>query len=322
MATLGGPAHAVSVQTNGRQQGGPAVPVAVVTDGRAVQAGPAAPVYVVTSGPVQGGPAVPVVAAAGAVVAAGPAMPVYVVSGSLGGADPMAYTNKVKATASANLIGYWPLAEAAGATVAVDESGNGRNGAYKASGEPIAGQTGIGDGRTSDLFDGSNDFIDLYSASLAAAFNNGELTVAIWFKEATGALTDGTTDRAVVLQADASNRVTLGKSNVNNQCNGSYIAGGTTKSLNVTVSDTNWHFLALTVSKSADQVKVYLDGAQIGATATGLGVWAGALASATTCLGSASSTAPGNVHNGNLAHAMLWTTPLSAAQIAALAVVP
>lgn len=96
MATQGGPAQSVSVQTNGQRQGGPAQPVAVVSDGRAQVAGPAQPVYVVTSGPVLGGPALPIVAAAaGSKVAAGTAIPVYVVSGSLGGTlfDPTQITS-------------------------------------------------------------------------------------------------------------------------------------------------------------------------------------------------------------------------------------
>lgn len=37
-----------------------------------------------------------------------------------GGADPLAYTNKVIALSP---IAYWPLAEAAGATVMLDEIG-------------------------------------------------------------------------------------------------------------------------------------------------------------------------------------------------------
>jgi len=92
MATQGGPARPVSVQTGGQRIGGPAIPIAVVTDGRAVEGGPAMPIMVVTSGPVQGGPALPVVVATGAQasqVAAGTAIPAYVVSGSLGGSPPV-----------------------------------------------------------------------------------------------------------------------------------------------------------------------------------------------------------------------------------------
>ena len=74
------------------------------------------------------------------------------------------YTGKIQALGP---IAYWPLSEASGTTI-VDASGNARNGAYTAV---TLGQAGIGDGRTSASFDGSTSFGDLYSASLAGAFN-------------------------------------------------------------------------------------------------------------------------------------------------------
>lgn len=115
MATQGGPAKQVSVQTGGRQQGGAAIPIAVVTDGRAVEGGPAVPIYLVTSGPVQGGPALPVVAAAaGARVAGGPAVPAYVVSGSF----------SLPSILSSGLLAEWRFLEGSGTSVA-DSSGNG-----------------------------------------------------------------------------------------------------------------------------------------------------------------------------------------------------
>jgi hypothetical protein len=107
MATQGGPAKPVSVQTGGRQQGGPALPVAVVSDGRATEGGPAMAVYAVTSGPVQGGPAVPIVVATGAQanrIAAGPAVPVYVVSGSLSGGTTDPFTDSYSDTKAAGAV--------------------------------------------------------------------------------------------------------------------------------------------------------------------------------------------------------------------------
>jgi hypothetical protein len=317
MATLGGPALPVSVQT-GQQQAGPAVPVAVVSDGRATQAGPAVPVYVVTSGPVQGGPAVPVVAAAtGATVAGGPAMPVYVVSGSLGGAT-QTYTQKVLATQAANLIAYWPLNEAAGATADNAEGTAARDGTYTGV---TLGATGIGDGNTAASFDGTTSRCNIFTASLNTAFNNQEGTAAIWFQmSGAGVWTDGANRVLLVLQADASNRVLLRKSSANNQLDCFYTAGGTAKQVNPATSTLAWAHLAITWSKSGDAVKVYLNGAQSGATQTGLGVWAGALNNAATVIGAATTT-PTLVTSGSIAHAAVWTTPLSGAQIATLATV-
>jgi hypothetical protein len=318
MATSGGPAKAVSVKTGGRQAGGPAIPIAVVTDGRAVEGGPATPIYIVTSGPVQGGPAQPVVAAAaGRAISGGPAVPAFVVSGSF--SSIFDYTNKVKALSP---IAYWPLAEASGTTV-LDESGNGRNGVYKAAGEPLLGQPGIGDGRTAPLFDGTNDFANVFSASLAAAFSGAEGTVACWCQVANaGVWTDATTRRALYLQADTNNRVILNKTITNNQVTGFHIAGGTSKQvLFNTTGPLTWFHLAMTWSKSADQMKFFVNGTQQGATQTGLGTFVGSLAATTTTIGAADTvgTAP---WAGSLAHAAVWATPLSPTQIASLAVVP
>jgi len=75
-------------------------------------------------------------------------------------------------------IAYWPLWEASGAA-AEDISGNGFDGAYTGV---TLGQDGIGDGNTCPLFDGTNDFLDFYSAGFSSAFN-GELgTIAFWMK--------------------------------------------------------------------------------------------------------------------------------------------
>jgi hypothetical protein len=78
-------------------------------------------------------------------------------------------------------------------------------------------------------------------------------------------------------------------------------------------TDTDWFLLLLTVSKAADQLKFWkrspLDGArgmQIGTTQTGLGTWAGTLAS-TLCVLGAQVTTPTQVHSGWLLGGALWT---------------
>ena len=303
---------------------------AVVVEGRAAVpvyvddtlpiVGPSRAVVVVTSGPMAGGPATPVRVAPVGTNAIGPALPVYVVpgGGSLG-ANPLAYTNKVIALAP---IAYWPLAESSGTTI-VDESGNGRNGVYRASGEPLLGQAGIGDGRTCPLFDGTNDFANVFSASLQGAFNSAEGTLALWFKvAAAGVWTDATTRRLMYFQADASNRVRFEKSTTNNQIAFVYTAGATAKSvLWNNAGPLGWQHIAITWTKSGDQMIAYQNGAQTGATQTALGTWVGNLAATTTAVG-ASDTTGGNPWSGNLAHAAVWASALSAAQIATLAVVP
>ena len=234
-----------------------------------------------------------------------------------GGANVLAYTNKVIALSP---IAYWPLAEAAGATVALDASGNGRNGTYTAV---TLGQPGIGDGRTAAAFDGATSFANVYSASLDGAFNNQELTIACWFQVVAGTWTDATVRCAVHIGNDATNNFNaLVKTGTNNQVRARYVAGATTKTaLFTTAAPVTWQHMAMTVSKSADEMKMYINGVQQGGTQTALGIWAGALVS-TKCTLGAEQTTPSQLWLGNIAHAAVWASALSAAQIATLAVVP
>lgn len=229
--------------------------------------------------------------------------------------DPnLAYTNKLLLLAP---IAYWPMAEASG-SVALDASGNGRNGAYTAV---TLAQTGIGDGRTSASFDGATSYNNVYGASFAGAFNPAEGTLALWCKvSGAGVWTDAATRRIASLRADASNLVNLQKDTSNNSITTSYVAGGTTKSVSVAASATTFFHFACTWSKSADQFKAYVNGAQVGATQTGLGVWTGALSSTLTNIGATSQ--PGNVWSGALAHAVVFARACSAAEVLNMATVP
>ncbi len=233
----------------------------------------------------------------------------------------MPWTNKVNYTQIVQSLGpiaYWPQAEPSG-TVSLDESGNGRNGIYTGV---TLGNAGIGDGRTSAGFDGATSYNNIYSVSLAGAFNSAEGTCLIWGKVfAAGVWTDAAFRRLFVLQTDNNNRVTAYKDGANNTISVLYVAGGTIKSLTITTSTVDWFSLGITWSVSADQVRVYFNGTQSGATLTGLGVWVGAIAATTTVVG-AQNTTPAQVWSGTLAHAAVWSTPLGAAQIARLAVVP
>ena len=228
------------------------------------------------------------------------------------------YTQIVQQVAAANLIAYWPMAEASG-SVALDASGNGRVGAYTGV---TLGASGIGDGRTAASFDGSTSFANIYSVSLAGAFNDQEGTLAAWIRvSGVGVWTDGAQRRIVRLAADANNSVVIFKTTTNNQVSWTYQAGGTSSTRSkASLSSVDWLHVAFTWSKSADEGKAYFNGVQEGLTLSSLGVWAGALASTTTLIGATSQT-PGGVWSGTLAHTAIWTTPLSAAQILTLATV-
>jgi len=224
------------------------------------------------------------------------------------------YAQRVAAIEAASQLGIWPLIANAN-----DVSPNGFNGAATA----VAYSGTAPDGGACAVLDGSTSKIDLYSAGLAAAFNSGEITLAAWCKVANaGVWTDGSNDVAIIFQAGATNTVRLYRTSINNQIQFQYYAGG----INANVSDTSlagstgWFHMALTVSKTADQVMAYLNGAKIGATVSGLGTWSGALLSTATLIG-AGTTVPIQIWNGSLWYVAAWTKALSAAQVASLAAV-
>lgn len=265
--------------------------------------------------PQMGGPPIAVRLAPAGTPAIGPALPIYIIPGGGSLDSTFAYTNKVIGLTP---IAYWPLAEPSGTTI-VDESGNGRNGAYTAV---TVAQPGIGDGRTSASFDGATSFGNIFSASLQGAFNGAEGTLALWAKvSAAGVWTDATARDLTNLGVSGSNVPRIQKPTTSNQMQCTYIAGGTNKTVNIGTSTTAWVHFAMTWSKSADQMIAYINGVQSGATQTGLGVFAGSLSATLTTIGAA-STVPAAVWSGLLAHVAVWATPLSAGQIATLAVVP
>lgn len=226
------------------------------------------------------------------------------------------YTKRVRALAYQDLIGYWPMGEANG-LFANDASGFGRAAAAYTGVD--LGLGGIGDGRTAPLFDGVNDYCNIYSAGLASAFNGLEGSFGGWFQvSGAGVWTDSTSRDAGVVLVNGSNYVQIARPTNNGVISCIYTAGGTVKSVSISgLSTTGWIHLFVTWSKSGDAFKAYLNGAQSGATQTGLGTFAGALSSTRTVLG-ATSTTPTAVTSGYLAHWGLWTRALSAAEVAAL----
>ena len=215
-------------------------------------------------------------------------------------------------------IAYWPLGEATG-TVARCLVNSAQNGAYASdvSGWPPA--TGIGDGNTAPTFDGTHDYVDIFSATLQAAFDGDEGTLALWFKVADAAVwTDGEERQSVVMLADATNYILLLRPSTNNVYNYTHRAGAAWKSKNKQpVSPTTWMPVAITWTASADECRYYWDGDQTGLDDT-LGEWAGNLDTNRTLIG-ASHKNPLRLWRGSLAHVALFDKPLTPAQIAAIA---
>jgi len=211
-------------------------------------------------------------------------------------------------------IAYWPQNEPSGPTAhcLVNPA---QNGTY--TGVTLANDlTGPFD-MPAPFFDGVNDYNNVQTAALAAAFNGDEGAFAIWIKvNAAGAWTDGTTRYSINGYVDIQNGVFLAKSSANNQLVFRYEAGAVTETITAAgVSSTGWMLLGQSWSKSADLVEASIDGVSAG-TANTLGVWAGSLANAIIGVKDAVPTSP---WHGWLGPAMYWDRPLSLSTFQSLA---
>jgi len=228
----------------------------------------------------------------------------------------LAYYQKIRRMFRDSLIAYWPLDEVSG-TVAKDVSGSSRNGTHTAGVVPAS--TGAPGGKFAPLYPESNSNTDLYSASLASAFNGAEGTMSLWIKPVdAGVWTDATQRYAIWLQADANNLVVFQRNNsADRNCSFAQRAGGTWKSDTVYLDGTGWKHLAITWSASNDRVRLYINGALYTAALTTLGTWAGSLASTTTRLGGYSTAT--YKWNGYISNVVLLNREATAAEVRTLA---
>jgi hypothetical protein len=216
-------------------------------------------------------------------------------------------------------IAYWPLHEAYG-TVGHCLVNNAQNGTAARDFSTMTTGVGIGDGNTAPLFDATNDYVDVHSATVAAAFDGALGSLIIHGRIPAAAWIDSTIRYLVRFRADANNRLSILKTATNNQLNMFYRAGGTTDSVaDVSLAgSTDWFCAAITWSKAAEEVKAYINGVQVGTTQVALGVWAGALDATASIIG-AGTTGPVSLFSGHLAHCSLFDKVLSDVEIADLA---
>ena len=198
------------------------------------------------------------------------------------------YSDTIKGLFGSALIAGYRLDEASG-TVAADYSGHAYNGAYS---NVTLGQPTIGGGSLSALFvPASSSYVNIYSAGLAGAFNKDEMTIQFIMKAVNAAWWNAVaTSRQFTIAADVNNRVLCNlASGAPNVLALSYTGGGTTDVLSIPTSTTSPFVVTLTVSKSNDRIRIYKDGVKVGADATGVGSWTGALAATTAVIGAAST---------------------------------
>lgn len=208
------------------------------------------------------------------------------------------YWQKIKSMFGSHLIAYYPMWEQSG-TVVYDLSPNVLNGVNDGA---TVGQTGIGDRKTSYLFDAINDKVNIHSASLAALFNGAAGGISLWCKPATGILEDSTFRRLIELIVDAQNKVLITRSNTNGQIYLQYLAGNTAEYLYLYgLNHTGWMNITATWSKADDRVRLYFNGKKYRVDAGTLGTFVGSLT------GAGIGFTPGGTScwGGNIAHVLL-----------------
>lgn len=212
-------------------------------------------------------------------------------------------------------LAIWPLPEVGGTTIQ-DISGHSYNGVYSnvtlnAISNPF--------GEPAPLWvPASVSFGNVYSAALAAAFTGAQMnncTLAIFWKaRAASVLTDTKARFAFRFAVNSSNQIFIQKSAVNNTINLTHIGAGTTRTTTLTVSDTNWHALVISVSGGINTP--YKDGVA-GSALSGCGTATGSINANFAQIGSISTIGGADdTTDGYLAYAALYTPALTPAQIA------
>ena len=221
------------------------------------------------------------------------------------------YWRKVRSIRPANLIAYWPLWEPSGA-VAYDYSTFARHGANVALGARAAGSDGV---HQAALFDGATSYVNVYSASLAAAFNGAEGTIIIWPKVYNVGVWTDTLLHWIIhfCSVDGNYTIRIYK-DTSNPLVWLYYTFGVTLSVALSVTPTIFKCLGMTWSKSNDRMRAFYNGLQTGVDQTGMGVWVGALDATRTVVG-AESTVPISVWYGYIAHGALWSAELSPSEM-------
>lgn len=225
----------------------------------------------------------------------------------------LAYVDKLLAIQSASFIAGWPFGEASGSVADNAEGTAARDGEYVGV---TLGEAGIGDGGSSPLFDGANDYVDVYSPSLAGVYDQSELSAMIWFQvSGIGVWSDSTYRKVFRYYVSNDNTLKLERDAADNRLAIKVEHGTTSKYLSWDIGPSlDWLCFMVTISESNDRIRIYGQGSLLEAETTGLGTWAGPLASAYSLIGANSKT-PSQVWDGKIAFPWIWTTELTDAEV-------
>jgi len=205
-------------------------------------------------------------------------------------------------------IAYWKLDETSGA-VAADSSGNGRDGAYSASGLTLGGSFAP---FVAPTFNGTNGIVNIHSASFNGAFSGDVGTLLAFVRAGTAGTRsiirlNGTSPSALLINRIAGNQYLLRRTD----------DASTSLSVNRTAVDAVWEMVALTYTRAGDQLIGYANGAAA-TPLGGLDAFIGPLSSTGTLIGGTSTSGATARWLGEIAHVAIFPTALSAADIAAI----
>ncbi len=234
--------------------------------------------------------------------------PVAAARGTIRSPEP--YYRHVLSVRPANLAGYWRLNETSGANAA-DSSGNGKTGTYA---NVTLGQSGIGDGSTVPLFVAAS--LSTVTLPTTIAFSPLVGSLMVWGKISAATVWSDAVHRVLgTIYINDNNRVYILKNATANILSARYVAGGTTSQRdNTSFSSMNWFQAVVTWDKASDRVRFYVNGAQVGADVTGLGVWVGV----PWRINIGSQAASGNYWSGWAGHSAIWNAELTAEEVLSL----
>lgn len=226
-------------------------------------------------------------------------------------ADRGGYANKVLRT---NPIAYWPLWEASG-TVAECLVNRAQDGTYSSDVSSWPPGVGIGDGNTAPFFDGTNDEIDILTASLQGAFDGDAGTICAWVRVLNAAMWPDANQYLIIgLKAPGDNWVYFQKDDAPLP-NELFVQRGATAIVGnpYTTTITDWFHAAATWDEVANELNIFVNGDQ-NTGAAALAAWVGVLSDAFI------GARDGGVRwNGWLANVALWSRVLPLATIVSLA---
>jgi len=230
--------------------------------------------------------------------------------GMLGGGNVQSYVDLTKSIDLTSLLVFYPLNEISGTTAINAEGTGARNATY--SNITLNSDTSpFGEG--SPTFNGLTSAVDIYSASLASAFNNNTFSLNLWFKRNP---LDSAVRTLTNIGVNASNLISVLQIN-SSTVRVRYLYVGTARDVNITTSSDAWNMYTMTYSIPANEMKVSFNGSQYGSTLTTLSAWSEGISAGRCYIGVSDSTlnAPGK---GSCAYYSFWNKALTQTEITTL----